>query len=495
MKKILTLFVDGLGFSENTIGNAYSMAKTPTFDKVFYEYPSCELAASGEEVGLSENQPGNSVVGYETITSGEIIKQKSLHASDFTDIDNLATNTPIKNMLENIKNSNGTIHIAGVMSDGGVMSNIQDTLNLIEFLKTQNIRMVVDFISDGKDVDYKSAMNYIKQIEETGVPIATICGRYYALDKNEKWDRTKIYYDLIKNGVGSKVKEIEIALKNCYMRNITDEFIPPIVLQEDANLKNGDALIWMNYESEESKQILTAITNPSKAPDFKDLPLINLKTLMLYPVDPQINGTVLIHEDNNPEYSMGEYLSKLELSQARIADSEYYDYVTYHFNGKSNKKITNCINYEIDLPKDTEDRDKRILDNITKQIIKCMEKDTDFIVASLSKVDEIGHTGDFAKTVDMIEYTDACLNKIMAGAENNFYKVIILSTHGNVEEMLSEENKTKKINTCNSVPFLITDKTIELMRGTLVNVAPTILSYMDLAIPESMKGVKVLIKE
>lgn len=495
MKKILTLFIDGIGFSENAIGNAYSIAKTPTFDKVFYEYPSCELSASGVDVGLSENQPGNNVVGYETITSGEIIKQKSLNAKDFTDIDNLATNTPIKTMIEKVKKSGGTIHIAGVMSDGGIVSNIQDTLNLIEFLKTQNIKMVVDFISDGLDVDTKSAITYIKQIEATGVPIATICGRYYALDKNEKWDRTKIYYDLIKNGVGTNIKEIEIALKNCYMRNITDEFLPPIVLMQDANLKNGDALIWMNYESEESKQILTALTNPSKAPNFNDLPLFNLITLMLYPVDSDINGTVLIHEDNSPNYNIGEYLSKLDLSQARIADSEYFNFVTYHFNGKTNKKLSNCINYEIDLPKDTEERDKRILDNITKQIIKCMEKDTDFIVASLSKVDEIGHTGDFAKTVDMIEYTDACLNKIMAGAENNFYKVIILSTHGNVEEMLSEDNKTKKINTCNSVPFLITDKTVELLRGTLVNVAPTILSYMDLAIPESMKGVKILIKE
>ena len=139
MKKILTLFIYGLGFSESTIGNAYNLAKTPTFDKVFYEYPSCELSASGIDVGLSENQPGNSVVGYETITSGEIIKQKSLHASDFTDIDNLATNTPIKNALESVKQSGGTIHIAGVMSDGGIISNIQDTLNLIEFLKNQNI--------------------------------------------------------------------------------------------------------------------------------------------------------------------------------------------------------------------------------------------------------------------------------------------------------------------------------------------------------------------
>ena len=150
---------------------------------------------------------------------------------------------------------------------------------------------------------------------------------------------------------------------------------------------------------------------------------------------------------------------------------------------------------KIDLPKDTEDRDKKILDGITKQITKCMEKDTDFIVAALSKIDEIGHTGDFSKTVEMIEYTDECLNNIMASADNNFYKVIIISTHGNVEEMINAENQTKKINTCNSVPFLITDKTLELLKGTLVNVAPTILSYMDLAIPESMKGVKILIKD
>ena len=495
MKKILTLIIDGIGFNDGDEGNAFKAAKTETFDKVFNEYPFAKLEASGEAIGLSENQPGNSTIGYETITSGQKLRQKSSYATDFTDIDSLATNTPIKNMIEHIKEKDSTLHIMGLMSDGGVNSNIKDTINVINFLKTQNIKMVVDFISDGKDVETKSALKYIKEIEETGVPIATVCGRYYAMDSEEKWDRTKIYYDLVRDGNGLKVEEIEIALRNCYMRNITDEYLPPIILKENTHLRDDDAILWMNYEGEKSKQILLALTNAPKVTEFTAKNIYNLRTLLLYPVDSSVDGIVLIHEEEDLSDNIGSYISKLDLSQARIADEEYFDYVTYYFNGKSNKKIPKCTNFQISVPKTEENREAKILEETTKQIIKCMEKDTDFIVASLNEIDKSGHTGDFEKTKEMVEFTDACLNKIMASAEMNFYKVVILSTHGNSEEMSYEENKPKRINTTNRVPFLITDKNIRLDNGTLINVAPTLLTYMDLAVPESMKHAKILIRE
>lgn len=494
MKKILTLVVDGLGLSDTEKGNAVKNAHTPTLDKLFKEYPSCTLEASGPALGLNEGAPGNNIVGYETLTFGKKLKQRSLYAKEFMDIDNLSTNSEIKNMVEHIRKNKSVLHIMGIMSDGEINSNIEDTLNLIEFLKNQNIKYVVDFICDGRDVETKSALKYIKMISDTGTIISTICGRYYALDDQGKFDRTKIYYDLVKKGTGLKVKEIDIALKNCYIRNITDEFIPPILLNEGYAIKENDGILWMNYESEPSKQILQALTNPKTTDYIQEEKTKNLKTLLLYPVDPTIDGIVLINEDENLTDNLGTYFSDLDLSQARIADQEYSDYVTYYFNGKSNKKLPKCTNYIINFPKDTEELDKVKTIAITKQIIRCMEKDVDFILASLSSVDELAHTGNYEKTKDMVEFVDNCIKDIVESAEMNFYKIILLSTHGNAEQMLDNHDNHVTINTCNKVPFVITDNNLKLSSGSLVNIAPTILSYMDIGIPDSMKESGNLIK-
>ncbi len=445
MKKILTLIVDGIGLSENVDGNAFKIAKTPTFDRLFEEYPNTTLIASGSEVGLSEGQSCNSLIGFETLTAGQKIKQKSSYAHDFVDFDNLAINPSLKDTIDHIKKHNSTLHVMGMMSDGGIESNIQDTISLLNYLKTANINIVVDFITDGKTVESKSAIKYINMIEATNVQIASICGRYYAMDNNQKWDRTKVYYDLIRKGEGLKVKEINLALKNCYMRNITDEFIPPIIIKENCYIKDNDAIIWMNYEGDSSRQILDALTNPLDIDAFETKYVSNLKCLMLYPVDSKINGVVLINEEEDLSNSLGSYFSKLDLTQARISDVENEEFVTYYFNGKTRRKLPKCNSYIVDFPKDTPDIDKVKAVGITKQVIKAMERDTDFILANLGQVDKFGHTGDYPATVNMMEFIDECLSRIIASADMNFYKVILLSTHGNVENMIDDEGKTLTI--------------------------------------------------
>lgn len=495
MKKILTLVIDGLGEREEEDGNAFKQANMPNYHKLLEEYPNCLLEASGTSLGLSEGQVANAMVSYKTIAAGQVLKQKSSYASEFTDIDSLATSSVIKNALEHVRKYGSTIHLMGLMSNGGISSNINDTINVIKYLQSQNVKMVVDFIADGKDVDPKSAITFINQINELNVPIATICGRYYAMDTENKPDRTKIYYDLIRNGIGLKVKELALALKNCYMRNITDEFLPPIIIEPDKNLKDNDCIFWLNYQEQENNRFLSALTNPEEFDLFDTKRLINVKTFLLFPMGSNINGTVLINEETDMSNSLGIYLNKLGLSEARISGPKNYELVTHYFNGEIKDKLTKCSNYLINSPEPNLDREEDYIAALTtKQIIKCMEKDVDFILGSLYSPIEAAKVG-MDETIKSLEFIDECIGKILESAELNFYTIVLLSSCGNTEDMLKEESKIKTTNTTNKVPMIITDNKIKLTNGTLTGVAPTILSYMDISIPESMKDSKILIKQ
>lgn len=328
------------------------------------------------------------------------------------------------------------------------------------------------------------------------MPIATICGRYYALDNEQKWDRIKIYYDLIRNGVGLNIKEIPLALKNCYIRNITDEFLPPMIIEQGKNLKNKDVVLWTNYDSETSEELLTALSNSDNFEEFETQPLENSKLLTMYSISENVNSTPLISEENDESNTLGHYFSKLDITQARIALSSTYPYVTYYFNGENDKKIPKCNNYNVDIPKIETDRPRELAAAaVTKQILKTMEKDTDFILACLDAADEAGHTGSLEETIKTLEFLDECLGKILESASLNFYTIFITSTHGNVEEMVYEDGKISTTHTTNKVPFIITDTKKSLENGKLTDVAPTILSYMDISIPETMKESKILLKD
>ena len=494
MKKILMVALDGIGISDNTFGNALLDADMKNFNELYENYAHCAIDCSGKSVGLPESQPGNETIGYMTLSSGEIIKQRSSFVRDFTDIDSLATNQVLKSAIEQVKKKKSTFHIVGLMSDGGINSNIDDVISIIEFLKTQEISIGVDFIADGHDVEQKSASKYIDRILETGVPIISICGRYYAMNNDGKWDRTRIYYDLIRNGVGLKIKEIPLALKNCYIRNITDEFLPPMIVEPDKNIKDNDVIFWINYKEEELNQTLLALSNPEMVTEFQPRENKNMMFITMYPEGEDIKATPLIDEEADMSNSLGVYLSKLELSQARIATEHSYDLVTYYFNGESNEKIPKCNNYLIDVGETIPGKERELnCAAITKQIIKCMEKDTDFILASFSAIEEVSKTGDYTATVKILKFIDECLSRIIESADLNFYTLVLISTYGSTEEMLDEDGKSIIKHTTNKTPFIIRDNKIELKNGALPDVAPTLLNYMDISIPETMNDSKILI--
>lgn len=496
MKKILTLIIDGIGINDKSRSNAFNIANMPNFRGLWEKYPHTTLEASGASVGLRDDQPGNEEIGYKTIGAGRVLKQKSSFVNEFVDRDSLATNQTLKSAIEHAKKYKSTIHIIGLMSDAGISSNIKDTIKIIDFLKTQKVKLAIDFIADGKDVEAKSALKYIEMIQETEVPIVSICGRYYAMDTEKKWDRIKIYYDLIRNGSGLKIKEIALALKNCYIRNITDEYFPPMIVEPNRNIKNNDVVIWTNYEESSAKEILTALTNPDEIDDFNAVKVDNMKILTMYPVDLKVKATALIDAESDSSINFSKYLGKLGLTQARIALPRDYEYITYYFDGESHDKVKKCSVYQVEVPKLMPSRQRELeAAGITKQIIKCMEKDTEFILAGIGLADELAHTGNIDDTVRMLEFLDECLGKIVESASLNFYTIIITSTHGNVEEMADADGNLMTTHTTNKVPFLMSDARVELESGTLSDIAPTILNYMDISIPESMKDSKILIRE
>ena len=499
MKKILTIILDGFGLKEDEYGNAIKKANMVNFNKFYNENPHTLLHASGQYVGLNDGQFGNSEIGHMTIGAGRLIKSREVLVDEFLEnINNNESETIQKLKSMNEKN----IHIMGLCSDGNVHAGIDDFIKMYEFLIKNGFKNIYfHLITDGRDTEINSAYNYIKIIEDnikkTKIgSIATICGRYYAMDRDENYDRTKIYYDLITKGKGINILNIQNAINACYGKKIYDEFLKPMVVDEKGLIKDGDVILWMNYRTDRSKQILLSISNP-KFDKFEVTNLSNIELYTFFNHDKQINANILI-EEPKIENSLGLYLAKLGIKQARIAESEKYPHVTYFFDEGVDGKITNVDKFHIPSPEvATYDlKPEMSLISVTKKIITCMEQDYDFILANFANPDMVGHTGNFDATVNACMAIDICLAKIFEYAEENFYKIIILADHGNADTMLNEDGSVCTTHSMSDVPFIINDNKISLKDGgDLTNVAPTLLDYMDISIPEEMTSESLIIEE
>jgi len=497
MKKILTIILDGFGIREEMEGNAIKAADMKFFNKLWEEYPHSLLKASEQSVGLNEGQFGNSETGHQTIGAGRLIKQNEMLVDEFLKSD--VSENEIFNRL--LLNKEKDIHIMGLCSDGNVHAGIDDFINMYGLLINNGFNKIhFHIITDGRDTDVHSAYKYIKRIEEiinkTGIgDIATICGRYYAMDRDNNYDRTKIYYELVTKAVGINSEDIEETINKMYKKNITDEFISPIVVNNKSLIKNGDILIWMNYRADRSKQIISAFTN-SLFSEFKTYNMDELEVYSFFEIDENIPSLKFIEEKEitNP---LGLYLSALGLTQARIAETEKFAHVTYFFDGGYSGKIQKCNTFHIPSPSvATYDlKPEMSAVGVTKKCIECMVQDYDFILVNFANLDMVGHTGDFDATVNACMAIDMCLEKIVEKAEENFYKVVILADHGNADIMTDSEGNKVTTHTLSKVPFIMLDKNVELINeGDLTMVAPTILEYMDIAIPEEMKETEILLK-
>lgn len=498
MKKILTVVLDGFGMRNEKHGNAVLNSNINNFINLWENYPHCLLRASEEAVGLEPHQMGNSEVGHTTIGAGRLIKQPLKEYTDFL-TEEYKNNKTYNDLISYLKENNKPLHIIGLTSDGGVHSHIRLILKMIDNLYNSGIKKIYyHAITDGRDTKINVSYNYIKEIDDKLKnynigEVITVCGRYYAMDRDQKWSRTQKYYDLLVGNYSILVPDFSKAINVCYKKNITDEFLPPLSINNNIKIIDGDAVLWMNYRPDRAKQIMSALTNQEFS-SFSTFKMPNLKVYTLYPIKEAINSVSFLPNQKitNP---LGVYLSKLGLSQARIAETEKYAHVTYFFDGGQELNLDKCDRYLIPSPKvATYDlKPEMSAPEVTKQAIKCMEEDYDFIFMNYANPDMVGHTGNYEATIKALEVVDICLGKLKEIADANFYKMIILADHGNADLMQDENNNPITTHSLSLVPFIITDKKIKLENGNLTQVASTILDYMDIAKPKEMQNTTSLI--
>lgn len=498
MKKILTIILDGFGYREEVEGNAIKAANMTTFDSLWNSYPHALLGASEEAVGLNKGQAGNSEVGHMTIGAGRLIKQNEIVVDEFLanpDLEN-------KNVEYLLSLKDKDVHIMGLASDGNIHAGIDDFINMFNFLVDHGFEKIhFHLLTDGRDTGIYDSLKYINMIRDVirkrrVGEIASVCGRYYGMDRDHNWERTQKYYDLVVRGKGSFSFDIESSIKASYADGISDEFLLPISTSRTV-IKNGDVLIWMNYRADRARQILDSIVNSNEFSAFPVEDLSEVEVFTFFNVDKKIKTRELIPHQN-VKNSLGLYLSELGWTQARIAETEKYPHVTYFFDGGYDGKIDKCDKFHVPSPDvPTYDlKPEMSCVEVTKKVLQAMMHDYDFILVNFANPDMVGHTGNMDAATKACMAVDICLNKIMEKAEENFYNVIILADHGNADTMINPDGSPCTTHTTALVPFIICDKKIRIKdSGSLVNVAPTILDYMDIAIPKEMENTSSLIIE
>lgn len=498
MKKILTIILDGFGMREDIYGNAIKNAGMNNFIDLWNNYPHCLLSSSGKSIGLPPEQCSCSEIGHKVIGSGQKIKSNLNIINDALSKNLLFKNNKFNQMINYLNQTKKSLHIISLISDGGVSSHIEHLRYMINILANKNIQNVyLHLITDGQDSSKYSSLTYINDIEKicnNNIKIASLCGRYYALDKSGDYNRTKTYYDLLINGHGVKTPSISRLIKMCYDKNLSDEYLPPIKTPDYIPFDNGDVVFLLNYSRKNQIQLLQFLTNQIN--EEYNMEKVNLKIYSLFEITNEIKINNLFEEEQI-ENTLCEYIDKLDLSQARIVESIKKDSLTYYLDGSRKIKINNCDTYVVPSLK-LDNIDKKPAMNalsIAKTIIKCMDNDYDFIIANFANPDEIGHTGNYQATINGLQAIDVCLGKILEVAEDNFYKVIIVGDHAKADTIIDRENNIITKNTLSPVPFIIVDKKVKLYNGDLTMVSPTILKYMDIALPKNMKNNRTLFEE
>lgn len=491
MKKVLLCILDGVGISENKDNNAFYNANTKNIDSMINKYGMNLIEASGEYVGLPKNQMGNSEVGHLNIGAGRIFYQPLARINHSIETKNFYSNTKLLNTIRNSKGKNKKLHIIGMISDGGVHSHIDHIKALLKMCFEEKVdNLYFHLITDGRDTYEKSATKYIDELQEEIDKyklgsISTICGRYYGMDRDKRWDRIKKAYDSIVNNRGEKYNSYKELIESNYKKDIYDEFIVPGIIDEKGMIEDGDSVIWANFRPDRAWEILYALSNPMFNEFETTIKDINVTTLMS--VSDLVKCTVAF-EDEKLENTLGVYLSKMNLKQLRIAETEKYAHVTYFFDGLVDKELDGCKRILIPSPKvATYDlKPEMSAKEITKTLLDEMNNDYDFILLNYANCDMVGHTGDYGATIKAVETVDEMIGKIYEKCKELNYTLIITADHGNCEEMKNEDGVVTK-HTTNKVPFIVCENHAEIKMEKLSDIAPFILKYMNLQIPDEMK--------
>ena len=500
MKKIMLCILDGIGVTNNKKGNAFYNAKTPNIDNLLKKYPNTLLEASGEFVGLPKGQMGNSEVGHMTIGGGKVIYQSLEYINKKIENNEFKINKEILEVINHTKNNNSKLHLMGLLSDGGVHSHINHLFTLLEMCKENNIEDVyIHIFTDGRDTLPTSSIKYINALEdkikELGIgKIASISGRYYAMDRDNRYERINECYDTIVNQKNYQEKDIKEIIEKSYENNITDEFIKPVLLDKEGIIEKDDGIIIFNFRPDRLREILTVLTD-EKFDAFKTQKLDNLKVVSMMLVNEKLK-TKYAFELDRIDTPLGVYLDTLGYSQLRIAETEKYAHVTYFFDGGKERELANSKRVLVPSPKvATYDLQPEMsAKEINQALIHELTKNKyDLVVLNYANGDMVGHTGEYEKTIVAVETVDTCLGELI-NKFNDEYIFIITADHGNCEKMLNDDDSINTAHTNNKVFFIITDNNLKLNTGSLADISPTILNLLNLDIPKEMTGKSLIIK-
>ncbi|MCG2737633.1 MAG: 2,3-bisphosphoglycerate-independent phosphoglycerate mutase [Candidatus Methanoperedenaceae archaeon] len=502
-RPVLLMILDGYGMNNNKEGNAIAAARTPNMDRLFSTYPHCELGSSGESVGLPEGQMGNSEVGHLNIGAGRVVYQDLTKITKAIREGEFKKNRALLDALKNVKSKGSSLHLMGLLSDGGVHSHISHLYALLALAKEQGItRVYVHAFLDGRDVPPKSALNYIAdaqiKMKELGGEFATISGRYYAMDRDKRWERVEKAYDAMTGGKGDTAESAASAVKNAYERGETDEFVIPTVIMRNKKpvslICDNDSVIFFNFRSDRAREITRGfIDDDLKGFDRKSYPKINFVCLTQY--DETFNVTIAFQPEPLKNI-FAEVLSNHHLKQLRIAETEKYAHVTFFFNGGVEKPVPGEDRMLIPSPKvATYDMQPEMSAfPVTDKAVKAIASGKyDVIILNYANCDMVGHTGVFDAAVKAVETIDACIGKVYDSVLQAGGLLIITADHGNAEKMCDEAGGIHTAHTPNPVPFMICEKGIRLRDGILADVAPTILELLGLEKPEEMTGMSIIV--
>lgn len=496
MKKTCLIVLDGWGIAPPRRGNAIASAHPRYFNNLFQENPHLLLNASGTSVGLLPGFIGNSEVGHLHIGAGRLVKQDLVKIIDcYKDCGFMK----IKILTDAMKKAQSkTLHLLGLLSDGGVHSHTSHLFGLLELAKKFKVKkLFVHVITDGRDVPPKSAEKYIKELEKKlsklnkDWKIATVTGRFYAMDRDNRWNREHKAYDVMVNAQGVKAKTALDAIKQAYKRGETDEFIQPTIVEPSGIVKSGDTIIFFNFRSDRARQITKAFVQ-GKFNKFKRRKLLNLNFICMTQYDPDIKAPVAFQPEEIKN-SFGEIISKKNLKQFRLAETEKWAHVTYFFNGLSGKIFAREERTLIPSPKvKTYDKTPAMSAyKITKKAIEVFKsKKYAFVLINFSNSDMVGHTGDFHATVKAVKAVDECLAYVANAAQQAGFDIIVTADHGNAEQMQYKDGSPCTAHTTNKVPFIIISKQKvrwrKIKKPCLYHVAPTVLQLMDIERPKEM---------
>ncbi len=501
-RPVLLVILDGYGINRNKEGNAIAAARTPRLDMLFSTYPHCELVSSGESVGLPEGQMGNSEVGHLNIGAGRVVYQDLTRITRSIREGEFRKNSVFLDAMKKVKTKGSSLHLMGLLSDGGVHSHIGHLYAFLELAKEQGIAKVyVHAFLDGRDVPPKSALTYIaeaeKNMRELGGEFATISGRYYAMDRDKRWERVEKAYDAMTGGKGETAGNASDAVKNAYGRGETDEFVVPTVIFRNERpvtlISDNDYVIFFNFRSDRAREITRAFIDD----DFNGFkrklhPAINFVCLTQY--DETFDVPIAFPPEPLKNI-LAEVLSRNHFKQLRIAETEKYAHVTFFFNGGTETPVPGEDRILIPSPKvATYDmQPKMSAYPVTDEAVKAIGSGKyDVIVLNYANCDMVGHTGIFAAAVEAVEAIDICIGRVYDAVLQNGGLLIISADHGNAEKMVDEAGGIHTAHTSNRVPFIICEKGIMLRDGILADIAPTILEALGIEKPVEMTGLSLI---